>query len=118
MILYWTSIDNIFIGVGGTFRQKPANIQDRYQKQYQKKLEYRCQYQLTQAVAVCIEAFSLAYDTCYAKAPGHTAWLLCWPLKLNYVCNFLQLIQSNDTCDSSKQVGTYIIYVDKCTIYI
>ncbi|XP_026740924.1 protein sneaky-like isoform X2 [Trichoplusia ni] len=76
------------------------------EQNYKRKLEYRCQYQITSAVGVCIEAFSLAYDNCIAHAPAYVGWMLCSPFKLKLVCNFINDIQRNDTCDATRQVGT------------
>lgn len=88
------------------FRNIPEKgLEDHFQKQYEKKLEYRCEYELTQANKVCIEAFTLAYDTCCEKVRNGNAWLLCWPLRFKYACNFLKLLQKDDTCDSRKQVS-------------
>ncbi|XP_021181173.3 protein sneaky [Helicoverpa armigera] len=78
---------------------------DYYQSAYEKKLEYRCYYKLTQASAVCIEAFTLAYENCYYTAPPSTSWMLCWPLRLQNICNFMQIFHDSDTCNSRKQIG-------------
>ncbi|CAH1640153.1 unnamed protein product [Spodoptera littoralis] len=79
-------------------------LEDHFQKLYEKKLEYRCEYELTEAKKVCIEAFSLAYNTCCDKVRHVNAWLLCWPLRFKYACNFLSLLQQGDTCDSREQM--------------
>ncbi|KAF9424709.1 hypothetical protein HW555_000010 [Spodoptera exigua] len=80
------------------------SVEDHFQKLYEKKLEYRCEYELTQAKKVCIEAFSLAYDTCCNNVRHANAWLLCWPLRFKYACNFLNLLHKGDTCDSREKV--------------
>uniref|UniRef100_A0A2A4JYT5 Uncharacterized protein n=1 Tax=Heliothis virescens TaxID=7102 RepID=A0A2A4JYT5_HELVI len=78
---------------------------DYYQKLYEKKLEYRCNFKLTEAAAVCIEAFGSAYEHCYYTAPLSTAWMLCWPIKLKYICNFIHMFQKSHTCDSRKVIS-------------
>ncbi|CAH0590450.1 unnamed protein product [Chrysodeixis includens] len=80
-------------------------LQKIIEMNYKKKLEYRCQYQITRAVGVCIEAFALAYDNCIAKAPTYVGWMLCSPLKLKLVCNFIQDVESNETCDVRDEPG-------------
>ncbi|KAH9633207.1 hypothetical protein HF086_017762 [Spodoptera exigua] len=80
------------------------SVEDHFQKLYEKKLEYRCEYELTQAKKVCIEAFSLAYDTCCNNVRHANAWLLCWPLRFKYACNFLNLLHKGDTCDSREKM--------------
>ncbi|KAJ8717106.1 hypothetical protein PYW08_005505 [Mythimna loreyi] len=80
------------------------NKEDHFLKLYEKKLEYRCQHQLTEAAALCIEAFTEAYEHCYQNVPKGAASTLCWPLRLSHVCNFLEKFQMNDTCDVRKQM--------------
>jgi len=38
----------------------------------------------------CRKMFSQAYDGCYEKVSWAAAWLLCWPMKLTFVCNIVQ----------------------------
>jgi hypothetical protein len=34
--------------------------------------------------------FSEAYDKCYNKVSFLAAWLLCWPMKLTFICNVVE----------------------------
>ena len=38
----------------------------------------------------CRSMFSEAYGGCYEKVGWTVAWLLCWPMKLTFVCNIVQ----------------------------
>nr|CAD7393592.1 unnamed protein product [Timema cristinae] len=60
------------------------------EKKYKKKLEEKCQGVLTRGGEKCRTIFASGYDKCYNKVTWLAAWLLCWPMKLTFVCNILQ----------------------------
>nr|CAD7397462.1 unnamed protein product [Timema poppensis] len=45
---------------------------------------------LTRGAEKCRTIFASGYDKCYNKVTWLAAWLLCWPMKLTFVCNILQ----------------------------
>ncbi|XP_063227560.1 protein sneaky-like isoform X2 [Bacillus rossius redtenbacheri] len=76
----------------------------RVEKKYRQKLEQKCEGILTKGAESCRKAFSDAYGTCYNKVTWVAAWLLCWPMKLTFVCNIWQAIGGARTCDVSKVI--------------
>jgi hypothetical protein len=38
----------------------------------------------------CRRMFSESYDRCYDKVSFMAAWLLCWPMKLTFICNIVE----------------------------
>lgn len=76
----------------------------RYEKQYLKKIEMRCEDQFTKASKRCREMFANAYDSCYDTVTWVAAWLLCWPMKLDFVCNIAQALGGNSRCDPAKDI--------------
>ncbi|XP_018335515.1 E3 ubiquitin-protein ligase DCST1 [Agrilus planipennis] len=80
------------------------NEAERYQKMYLEKVELRCEYQLSKASNKCRDMFAKAYDTCYDTVTWFAAWLLCWPMKLTFVCNIAQALGGSSRCDPSKAV--------------
>ncbi|XP_031765833.2 protein sneaky [Galleria mellonella] len=77
-----------------------------YQKDYLKKLEYRCENQFSRAVAVCSNVFATAHNACYESSPPYAAWSLCWPMKLQRICNIKALLKQTDICNSRKQINS------------
>lgn len=77
---------------------------EKYEKQYLKKIEMRCQDQFSKAARKCRTMFAKGYDKCYEKVTWVAAWLLCWPMKLNFVCNIAQALGGSSRCDPAKDM--------------
>ena len=67
------------------------NPSSRVARQYRRRLEYRCQGLLTKAAERCRLTFQKAYDKCYDKVTFLAAWLLCWPMKLTFICSMVSV---------------------------
>ena len=52
--------------------------------------------------------FGNAYDKCYEAVSVFVAWLLCWPMKLTFVCNLVQALGGSSICDPEGKVDTGI----------
>lgn len=63
----------------------------KFDRQYRRRLEYRCQGLLTKAGERCRRTFEKAYASCYDKVTFLAAWLLCWPMKLSFICNMVSV---------------------------
>lgn len=48
--------------------------------------------------------FESAYNKCYDTVSWVAAWLLCWPMKLDFVCNIVEAIGGANRCDPSKEI--------------
>lgn len=59
--------------------------------------------------------FRKAYDTCYEKVSWVAAWLLCWPMKLTFVCNIARALGSTGSsggpCDATKEVLNFVFTI-------
>nr|CAD7443438.1 unnamed protein product [Timema bartmani] len=78
--------------------------ESRVEKQYKKKLEEKCEGVLTRGAEKCRTMFASGYDKCYEKVTWLAAWLLCWPMKLTFVCNILQVTFSTPDRDSNIEL--------------
>lgn len=52
--------------------------------------------------------FSDAYNKCYEKVTIFVAWLLCWPMKLTFVCNLVQALGGSSICDPEGKIDSGI----------
>ncbi|XP_043674123.1 protein sneaky-like [Vespula pensylvanica] len=75
-----------------------------YSVKYKMKVEARCEEQLSRGAGRCRDMFADAYDKCYNKVSVFAAWLLCWPMKLTFVCNLVQALGGANICDPDGQV--------------
>lgn len=50
------------------------------------------------------EMFANAYEKCYKTVSWAAAWLLCWPMKLTFVCNVVQAVGGSSICDPTGKV--------------
>ncbi|CAH1115014.1 unnamed protein product [Psylliodes chrysocephalus] len=74
----------------------------RYEKMYMKKIEQRCENQFAKASIKCRDMFQKGYDKCYDTVTWVAAWLLCWPMKLDFICNIAEALGGMSRCDPSK----------------
>ncbi|KAL0123388.1 hypothetical protein PUN28_005730 [Cardiocondyla obscurior] len=81
---------------------------DVYEAKYKRKIEARCEEQLTHGTERCRDMFSDAYDKCYDKVSVFAAWLLCWPMKLSFVCNLVQALGGSNICDPEGKIDSGI----------
>lgn len=64
----------------------------------------RCQNQFNKAAEKCRNMFSNAYDKCYDTVTFIAAWLLCWPMKLTFICNIADALGGASRCDPRKEM--------------
>ncbi|XP_011163830.1 protein sneaky [Solenopsis invicta] len=81
---------------------------DVYEAKYKKKIEARCEEQLSRGTERCRDMFADAYDKCYETVTFFAAWLLCWPMKLTFVCNLVQALGGSNICDPEGKVDSGI----------
>lgn len=80
-----------------------------YQKMYMEKMERRCRTQIDKGADRCRQAFQEVHDNCYDKLPVVLNTLLCWPLKIGFVCNIgssLGLDDENGPCNPSTIIDS------------
>ncbi|XP_055905141.1 protein sneaky isoform X2 [Eupeodes corollae] len=90
----------------------PTNTTDRMAKanrikeNYSKKMQLRCKEQLEKGENRCKDAFSSAHDKCMDKLPFVINTLLCWPLRIDYVCNMnlLGYQETGGICDPGNVI--------------
>ncbi|KAK9887184.1 hypothetical protein WA026_020637 [Henosepilachna vigintioctopunctata] len=76
----------------------------RYEEHYLEKVELRCNQQFSSAAMRCRQMFQSTYDRCYDAVSWAAAWLLCWPMKLDFVCNIAQALGGSSRCDPSGEI--------------
>ncbi|XP_050303167.1 protein sneaky-like isoform X2 [Anthonomus grandis grandis] len=77
---------------------------ERYEKKYLKKVETRCMGQFERAAERCRTMFETGYNKCYDTVTWVAGWLLCWPMKLDFVCNIAEALGGSSRCDPSKHI--------------
>ncbi|CAH0555000.1 unnamed protein product [Brassicogethes aeneus] len=79
---------------------------ERIQTLYAKKIEMKCEDQFTRAAMKCRTVFAKGYDSCYDTVTWLAAWILCWPMKLDFICNIVESLGGAGKCDPSKYIGS------------
>ncbi|KAL1122465.1 hypothetical protein AAG570_002796 [Ranatra chinensis] len=76
---------------------------------YMRKFQLRCQNIVSSASLNCRKIFYKNYDKCYDAVTWVAAWLVCWPMKLSFICNIVQTLGGDEFCNPenvlSKGVG-------------
>lgn len=76
-----------------------------YQRNYLNKLEKRCNEQLIRGEQNCQNSFQDLYKRCYDKLPHVVNYLLCWPMKIDYVCNIAETVGGQTRiCDPTSKI--------------
>ncbi|KAG5673428.1 hypothetical protein PVAND_003476 [Polypedilum vanderplanki] len=89
-------------------RQSKEEIANIYAKNYQHKLKTRCEQQFERGAKNCEKAFQRVYDECFEKAPPIANYIVCAPLKIDFICNAGDFITNvgvgANICDSSRVI--------------
>ncbi|KAK6639398.1 hypothetical protein RUM43_007671 [Polyplax serrata] len=73
----------------------------KYEREYKRKLEYRCYDIINRGTLRCRQIFADSYRQCTENLSPYVSWLLCWPMKLTYICNLEQVFGGTAVCDPS-----------------
>lgn len=52
--------------------------------------------------------FAKSYDQCYDAVTWAAAWLLCWPMKLDFICDAVTSLGGANICNPDGKVETGI----------
>lgn len=56
------------------------------------------------AFAGCRDAFRGAYDKCFEVVTWVAGWILCWPMKLTFVCDITMALGGRQICDPEGKI--------------
>ncbi|KAL3275786.1 hypothetical protein HHI36_020531 [Cryptolaemus montrouzieri] len=93
-----SDIDNKYLSKGEQIEAA------KYEQTYLQKVELRCNQQFSTAALRCRNMFQSLYDKCYEAVTWAAAWVLCWPMKLDFVCNIAQALGGSSRCDPSNEI--------------
>lgn len=70
------------------------NIKDPlvYQQKYTRKLSERCHKIIQKGINTCRKSFATAYTRCIDNLPSIINYLLCWPMKMEFLCKITQIV--------------------------
>ncbi|XP_008549305.1 protein sneaky [Microplitis demolitor] len=75
-----------------------------YETKYREKLKNKCEDQLTKGSDRCRYMFEKSYDECYEAVTWAAAWLLCWPMKLDFVCQAVESLGGANICNPDGNI--------------
>ncbi|XP_019893505.2 protein sneaky [Musca domestica] len=84
----------------GEDRLSPEYIEEKYKNKFRK----RCQMQLDSGKVRCRKAFANSLDKCREKMPFILKTLICWPLKIDFICKINILGNPEKICDPSDAI--------------
>jgi hypothetical protein len=73
-------------------------------KTFKQKLSSQCEHHTENAEKSCKKAYNSLFENCFQKAPYLINLLICWPLKVDYVCNFKNLFSISNLCNPSSVI--------------
>lgn len=88
----------------------PVEQAQFYTNFYKSKIRTRCKEQIEKGAEKCLKAFSDTYDDCIDKLPIIINAMLCWPMKITFVCNIGEAFgigsdnDGKDICDPSNEI--------------
>lgn len=75
-------------------RDNTIDSPQTYNKRYEEKLKDRCKQQIQTAVDRCKSSFADAYLRCKDSMPVVINYILCLPMKLDFLCHFTRVLGS------------------------
>lgn len=89
---------------------KADYIEDKYKNKFRK----RCLQQLDSGKARCLKAFANSLDKCHQNMPFIIKTLICWPFKVDLICNINILGDPEKICNPSDAIPSNFgkTYVD------
>lgn len=75
------------------------------ENQYKNKFRRRCLKQLDNGKTRCRKAFLNALEKCYKKMPFIIKTLICWPFKVDFICNINILGNPEKICEPTDAVA-------------
>ncbi|XP_034941255.1 protein sneaky [Chelonus insularis] len=85
-----------------------SSMGEYYEIKYRKKIQAQCIDQLNKGSERCMTMFANAYDQCYDTVSVFAAWILCWPMKLTFLCNVVQAMGGVNVCNPEGNIETGI----------
>lgn len=82
----------------------PGRFGGTTEKKYGMKSEIRCEGIFTKGVKGCYTSFGNAYNRCHRYLPI-IGYLLCWPMKLTFICDLIGHAMGKRTCDSDAALN-------------
>ncbi|KAH0566703.1 protein sneaky-like [Cotesia glomerata] len=79
-----------------------------YETKYREKIKGKCEDQLAAGSERCRYMFAKSYDQCYDAVTWAAAWLLCWPMKLDFICDAVTSLGGANICNPDGKVETGI----------
>lgn len=77
--------------------QKNNKTERTIKEKYRNKLERRCRAQLQKGAGKCRQAFKETMDSCMESLPYIINHLLCWPLRIDFICD-INIIDPDKAC--------------------
>ncbi|RWS14000.1 DC-STAMP domain-containing protein 1-like protein [Dinothrombium tinctorium] len=87
-----------------SFQELLESGKSKSQAVYGRKLEYRCENIFSLGVKGCRMMFKNAEQRCYKKLPV-IGYLLCWPMKLTFICKLVVLLAGRRTCEAMPNMS-------------
>ncbi|XP_043649013.1 protein sneaky isoform X1 [Drosophila teissieri] len=88
------------IGNGGKELPNSAEVQERFQR----NMRNRCKHQLRSGHRVCLEVFRKGYRKCATNFPSMIAKAICWPYRVDIICELDLFGNPDKICDPSAVV--------------
>lgn len=88
------------IGNGGKELPTPAAVQERFQR----NMRNRCKHQLRSGHRACLEVFRNGYRKCTTNFPSMIAKAICWPYRVDIICELDLFGNPDKICDPSAVV--------------
>lgn len=77
---------------------------DKIEKKLLKRIEKECVNTIKSSAQNCKQIFADHFDQCEEKLSNLVSWIMCWPMRVDYVCDLTWLVVGKAPCDAKPNL--------------
>lgn len=77
---------------------------DKLEKKLLKRIEKECVNTIKRSSQNCKQIFADHFEQCEQKLSPWVSWIMCWPMRVDYVCDLTWLVVGKAPCDAKPHV--------------
>jgi DC-STAMP-like protein len=77
---------------------------EKIEKKLLKRIEKECVSTIKRSAQNCKQIFADHFEQCEEKLSHWVSWIMCWPMRVDYVCDLTWLVVGKAPCDAKQNL--------------